>query len=94
MDNPTGLFPTDLARRNNFSPRSHSLKYHLNIVLFLSFSLVVWGMRWTPEVTSISRKTIIVELGSGKIQLTQQRNTRIAEWGERSSDLKFSLGHN
>lgn len=61
----------DHARRSDFSPRSHSLKYHLNIVLSLSFNSVVWSMRWIPEVISMSRKTIIIELGPGnKIQLT------------------------
>lgn len=45
MENPTGLFPIDHARRSNFNTRCHSLKYYLNIVLFLSFNLVLWGMR-------------------------------------------------
>lgn len=41
MENPTGLFPIDHARKSDFSPRSHSLKYCLNIILSLSFGLVV-----------------------------------------------------
>lgn len=45
LENPSGLFPIDHAKGNNFNPRSHSLKRHLNIVLFLSFNLVVWGMK-------------------------------------------------
>ena len=45
LENPTRLFPIDHARRSNFYPSSHSLKYYLNIALFLSFSVVVWGMR-------------------------------------------------
>lgn len=52
MENPTGLFPIYHARRSDFNPRSHSLKYYLNIVLFLSFILVVWDMRWICEVNS------------------------------------------
>lgn len=44
MENPSGLFQIDHAKRNDFIPRSHSLKCHLNIVLFLSFSLAVWDM--------------------------------------------------
>lgn len=61
MENPSGLFPIDHAR-SDFNPWSHSLKRHLIIVLYLSFSLVVWGIKWIPEVTSMSKKTIIIEL--------------------------------
>lgn len=49
MENPTGLFPIDRARRSNSNLRSHSLKYSLNFVLFLSFSsglgyeMSLWG---------------------------------------------------
>ena len=71
MENPTGLFPIDHARKSDFSPRSHSLKYCLNIILSLSFGLVVWNMKWIPEVISTARKTIIIELGpENKNQLT------------------------
>lgn len=44
MENPSGLFPIDHAR-SDFNPWSHSLKHHLIIVLYLSFSLVVWGIK-------------------------------------------------
>lgn len=71
MENPTGLFSIDHARRSDFSPRSHSLKYCLNIILPLSFGLAVWNMKWIPKVISSARKTVIIELGpENKIQLT------------------------
>lgn len=45
MENPRGLFPIDHAKRNDFNPRSRSLKRYLNLVLFLSFSSAVWAMK-------------------------------------------------